>query len=287
MNKILRIGGVPEHFNLPWKQALADDAFSPTGVDVQYVDCPAGTGQMTSALRSNELDAALVLTEGAVADIVANDSNRLVKVYVDSPLIWGIHVSTNGDITDIDAIKGKRIAISRYGSGSHLIAIVDAAARGWPSDDLSFVVVNDLPGARAALAAGDAEVFLWERFTTQALVDSGEFRRIGQREVPWPAFCVSVRREYLASAGAELRGILDIVAGYAAKLKAGKDSARLIADTYDIPFEDASRWLQSVQWNNDYRRPDTALQRVAAALEAQAVIPPALFNPDNIWASIA
>lgn len=283
MTERLRVGGVPEHFNLPWRLAINDNAFARTGATVVYSDYPAGTGELTRALRDGELDVALVLTEGAVADILHHDKNRLVKVYVTSPLVWGIHVAAPSDITSIAAIRGKRVAISRYGSGSHLIAIVDAAERHWPTDDMDFVVVDNLDGARKALASGKADVFLWERHMTQPLVETGEFRRVGQREVPWPAFAVSVRRQILGSHAQEIRAVLDIVARYAAKLKRRKTAPLLIADTYGIRLADADKWLNSVRWGVGYRRPTGALIRVARALETQRVIAVDRFDPDTVW----
>lgn len=287
LKKTLRIGGVPEHFNLPWKLALADDAFVKVGVNVEYSDYPGGTGDMTRALRENALDAALVLTEGALADVVTNNTNRLVKVYVDSPLTWGIHVASSSDIKTVDQTESKRIAISRYGSGSHLIAILDVATRGWRTGDLSFVVVNNLDGARRALATGDADVFLWERHTTQPLVDSGEFRRVAEREVPWPAFVVSVRRDVLDSSRNELKTVLKVVARCAANLKRRKNAAALIADTYGIQIGDVKRWLCSVRWSGSFRRPASALQRAAKALEAQGVIREDRFRLDELWETLS
>ena len=283
LTKLMRVGGVPEHFNLPWRLAIDDDAFAETGVEVVYSDYPAGTGELTRALRDNKLDVALVLTEGAVADILQHDKNRLVKIYVTSPLTWGIHVAADSDIRTIADIRDRRVAISRFGSGSHLIAIVDAATRGWPTDDMTFVVVDNLDGARKALANGSAEVFLWERHMTQPHVDSGEFRRVGQREVPWPAFAVSVRRPILASHSRQIHAVLDVVARYANNLKRRTTAASLIADTYGIRLSDSRKWLNEVRWGTGYRRPTAALARVAKALEAQKVIAPGDYDPDNIW----
>jgi ABC-type nitrate/sulfonate/bicarbonate transport system substrate-binding protein len=283
LTRLLRVGGVPEHFNLPWRLAIADNAFSETGATVEYSDYPAGTGELTRALRDNELDVALVLTEGAVADIMQHDKNRLVKIYVNSPLIWGINVAATSSIKNVAAMRGRRIAISRYGSGSHLIAIVDAAERGWPTEDMKFVVVDNLAGARKALASGKAEVFLWERHMTQPLVDSGEFRRVGQREVPWPAFAVSVRRQILASRAQQIRAVLDVAARYAGNLKRRKNGPSLIADTYGIRLADAEKWLASVRWGSGYRRPTAALARIAKALETQAVITAGQYDPDKVW----
>lgn len=283
MAQLFRIAGVPEHFNLPWRQAIADDAFARVPLDVQFVEEPGGTGAMNAALRAREIEAALVLTEGAVLDILSGGNNRLVSVYVDSPLVWGIHVAASSNIHSTDDIGGKRIAISRYGSGSHLIAVVDALQRGLAIDNSQFVVVGDLDGARRSLAAGESDVFLWERHMTQPLVDSGEFRRIGERAVPWPAFVVSVRNDVLETCGDDVRKVLDIVAGYAQRLKTGADSAHRVSETYGIELRDAERWLSMVEWGRSNERPDDALQSVVQALVAQGAIPSSDVDLDDLW----
>lgn len=282
-SKAIRVGGVPEHFNLPWRLALADDAFKELGVHVQYADVPGGTGELTGALRDGDLDVALVLTEGAVADILKNDCHRLVKVFVESSLTWGIHVAAASEISRIAGIRDKRVAISRYGSGSHLIAIVDAAERGWSTDDMQFVVVHNLDGAREALAHSKADVFLWERHMTQPLVDNGEFRRIGERKVPWPAFVVSVRTDVIAAHGKVVKNMLDVVSRYAANLKRRKSAAALIAQSFGLKLADAERWLADVRWGQGYRRPAAALRRVQRALASQGVIDGAHVDLDRIW----
>ena len=283
MNTRLRVGGVPEHFNLPWKLALADSAFAATGIDVEFVDYPGGTGAMNAALRDEELDAAVILTEGAVLDVLGGSNNRLVSTYVDSSLVWGIHVAASGDIHDVAGIEGKRFAISRYGSGSHLIAAVDADERSFQPTDMRFVVVNSIDGARAALAEGSADVFLWEKHMTQPLVDNGEFRRIGERIVPWPAFVVSVRQEYLADHRQDVRKVLDIISGYAARLKTGTGSPELISKTYGIQLTDAQNWLTDVQWSHDHHCPATAIRRVVTALHSQGILETPDTDLESIW----
>jgi sulfonate transport system substrate-binding protein len=287
MAQLFRIAGVPEHFNLPWWQAIADNAFAQVALDVRFIEEPGGTGAMTNALRAGDVEAAVVLTEGAVLDILSGGRNRLVSVYVDSPLVWGIHVAASSNIQSTDDIAGKRIAISRYGSGSHLIAVVDALQRGFDIDDRQFVVVGDLDGARRSLASGESDVFLWERHMTQPLVDAGEFRRIGEREVPWPAFVISVREDLLASHAGEIGGALDIVAGYAQRLKVGDDSARLVSDAYGLDLHDAERWLSMVDWSRSNERPDDALHAVIEALAAQGAVGSTDVDLDDLWYRIA
>jgi len=272
MTQQLRIGGVPEHFNLPWQQAIEDGAFEAEGVHVEFTEFPGGTGAMTAALAANEIDAALLLTEGAVTDILRGSDNRLVSLYVDSPLIWGIHVPAASDIHDVEAIEGRRYAISRLGSGSHLIAIVDAADRGFSIPDSEFEIVGTIDGARKAFEDGTAEVFLWEKHMTQPLVDAGEFRRVGECVVPWPAFVVSARRDYLVDHASAIDTALEIVRPYTERLKSGEDSVQLISETYGIEPDDVRSWLAHVQWSRSSDCPEDALKRVVDALKSQGIV---------------
>ena len=101
-----------------------------------------------------------------------------MSVYTESPLIWGIHVPASSRLRSVEELAGARYAISRRGSGSHLMAFVHARERGWPLDRLELVVVRDLKGAIDAFAQDGADVFFWEKFMTKPLVDDGRFRRV-------------------------------------------------------------------------------------------------------------
>ena len=90
---IFRVAGVPEHFNAPWHIAKDNGAFEKAGFDVRWSTVSTGTGAMCKALAAKEIDMALVLTEGACADIMKGGDHKIVGVYVQSPLCWGVHVS--------------------------------------------------------------------------------------------------------------------------------------------------------------------------------------------------
>jgi len=51
--KTIRIGGVPEHFNLPWHRTIANKDFETKGIDLQWADYPGGTGAMMQDLRED------------------------------------------------------------------------------------------------------------------------------------------------------------------------------------------------------------------------------------------
>lgn len=267
MEKIsLRIGGVPEHFNLPWHLAFGEKKFEAAGIDLHWQDFGGGTGAMAKELRENRLDMALLLTEGAVADITKGGNYRIAGLYVQSPLIWGIHVHQKAPYLGVAELQGKTFAISRYGSGSHLMAFVNAQQQGWKAEDLIFSVVDDLEGARAALAKGQADAFMWEKFTTKPMVDNEEWRRVGECPTPWPCFVVVVRNEALKEKRAAVEKVLEIVRKSCQELKEHPQSVSLVAQRYQLKPEDAAIWFRDVRWAKDNSLEAAMLRQVMETL---------------------
>lgn len=278
----IRIAGVPEHFNLPWRQATEKGLFNAAGVQVDYQEFPGGTGAMTKALRKKELDVAVVLTEGIVADIVKGNPAKIVKAYVNSPLIWGIHTAAASGLHEVEDMRGKTYAISRFGSGSHLMAIVDAVQRGWDPVEMGFDLVGNLNGARESLNAGKSQIFFWERFMTQPYVDTGEFRRIGELLTPWPCFMIAVRDEILETRKDEVKTILDIINLEAGNLQRSPDTAEVISDRYHLKLPDVQTWLSKTDWNTDFSIPNETITTVLSSLHRANVIESDYFPPKNL-----
>ena len=208
--KTVKIAGVPEHFNLPWHLSIENKEFETQNINLQWTDVPEGTGKMCQMLRDGETDIAVILTEGIVKDIVAGNSSKIVQVYVDSPLIWGIHVAAKSNYKTLADIENTKVAISRLGSGSQLMAYVNANNQGWDTDKLQFEIINTIDGAVEALTNGTANYFMWERFMTKPLVDKGIFRRIADCPTPWPCFVIAVRDEILENEPETIQKILNI-----------------------------------------------------------------------------
>ena len=245
----IRIGGVPEHFNLPWHVGIESGEFRSVDVDAEFIVYGGGTGAMMQAVANDDVDLAIVLTEGCIASICKGTPAKIVKTFVQSPLIWGIHVPADSDLKTIDDIRSRRYAISRFGSGSHLMAIVDAAERGWETD-LDFEVVKNIDGARAALTGGEADVFFWERYTTSPYVQSGEFRRLDDRLTPWPAFVVCVSAKALADKSESIKRLLNQVNEICQQLSTDEAATQAtIADRYQLAPEKVAQWWETTQWN--------------------------------------
>jgi ABC-type nitrate/sulfonate/bicarbonate transport system substrate-binding protein len=189
----------------------------------------------------------LLLTEGAVAG-AAGGGLKIVSLFTESPLIWGIHVPASSRLHTVADIRGKRYAISRRGSGSHLMSFVHARSQGWPPADVELVVVRNLQGAIDAFESGGADVFFWEKFMTKPVVDAGRFRRVGEFVAPWPAFVVCASLGALVTKGAAIAALLRQVSAAAARLAASADGAALIASRYGLDVRDVRDWLGTTRW---------------------------------------
>ncbi|MDG1715489.1 substrate-binding domain-containing protein [Lacinutrix sp.] len=271
--KTINIGGVPEHFNLAWYLGLKNAEYKNSGINLRWKDYFGGTGAMCKGLRDGDIDMAVILTEGIIKDIIAGNKSKIVQVFVESPLIWGIHVSHDSNYKTIKDIKGTKAAISRYGSGSHLMAYINAQNNGWDlKEDLDFEVIKNLDGAVKGLTEGKADYFMWEKFTTKPLVDNSTFRRIGNCPSPWPCFVIAVREDFLKTNKEDVKTILNIVNATTSEFKDIPSIDRMIANRYEQEIEDVQEWLSLTEWSQENISKDT-VAKVQDELFALDIIP--------------
>ncbi len=247
--KTIKIAGVPEHFNLPWHLCIENGEFEAVGIDLQWTDVPEGTGKMCQMLRDGETDIAVILSEGIVKDINAENPSKIVQVYVESPLIWGIHVAANSNFKTLSDLENKKVAISRLGSGSQLMAYVNANNQGWNTENLQFEIVNTIDGAVESLTKGESDYFMWEHFMTKPLVDKGIFRRIDDCPTPWPCFVIAVREEILKKYPNAIEQILEIINITTQEFKEIPSIDRTLATKYHQKIEDIQEWLRLTEWS--------------------------------------
>ncbi len=247
--KTIKIAGVPEHFNLPWHLCIEGGEFKAEGIDLQWTDVPEGTGKLCQMLRNGETDMAVILTEGIIKDILEGNESKIVQVFVQSPLIWGIHVSADSPYQKIEDLEAKKVAISRYGSGSHLMAFVNARNNGWSTSQLEFEVINTLDGAVESLTKGESDYFMWERFMTKPIVDQGIFRRIADCPTPWVSFVIAVRNEALEQHPQTIGSILRIINQTTSEFKQIPSIDRMLSNRYNQKIEDIREWLSLTQWS--------------------------------------
>ncbi|EGR49270.1 uncharacterized protein TRIREDRAFT_47134 [Trichoderma reesei QM6a] len=253
----LRIGFVPEHFSTPLH--FAQKHF---GLDATLVPFPSGTGHMITALRADEIDIGIGLTEAWIAGLgkegVEGDGGyRLVGTYVETPLCWAISTGAKRpEITSVDSLRGGKIGVSRIGSGSYVMGYVLADHNGWltpgtePYSDT--VVLNTFENLRNAVNSGAADFFMWEHFTSKRFYDSGEIRRVGEIYTPWSSWKIVASTKLAAPGGsvdARVKDLFEKLDKGVAHFNANPEEAvQYISANLDYSAEDAREWLKTVRF---------------------------------------
>ncbi|KAF2743170.1 hypothetical protein M011DRAFT_480951 [Sporormia fimetaria CBS 119925] len=264
----LRIGFVPEHFSTPL--IFAKHNFS---LDCTLLPFPSGTGHMVTSLQSGELDLAIGLTEGWVSGICTAQSTHrspnfhLIGTYVQSPLRWAISTGASRSITSSD-LQGKKVGVSRIGSGSYVMSYVLAHQNGWLDPNSSHPpfpveVLQTFSRLREAVNEETADFFLWEYFTSKRYYDSGEIKHIGDIYSPWPSWMIVAADAMLWPHGRhhgarvlteEVEGALEkINRGIQYFRENGEEAVRYISTKLDYTEEDARAWLPTVEFAEDVR----------------------------------
>jgi ABC-type nitrate/sulfonate/bicarbonate transport system substrate-binding protein len=241
---------------------------------------------MMESLAKGESDIAVVLTQGAIAKVLDGNPSRIVKTFVESPLLWGIHVAADSDILSIDQVRGRKYAISRKGSGSHLMSIVDASERGWPSDSPQFEIVGGLEGGREALANSTAAVFFWEKFTTAPYVDSGEFRIVGERKTIWPAFVICVSEQLIRDEPDQLKQLFEVLNQQCKELSNDLEAVNLISERYKLNVTETEIWFSMTHWSEDFEMPERALTVAIEYINRLGIAQKPTATAGDVWHSL-
>ena len=253
----LKIGGVPEHFNLPWRLAIEEGHFKYIDLNLTWEDQHMGTGEMVKKLANGELDIAVLLTEGIIKAILQDKLKaKILQVFITTPLHWGIHVPFHSKIMTVDDLKGQTFAISRYGSGSHLMSYVKADQEGWNTEDLKFNVIGDVEGGLTSLEKNESQAFLWEKYTTFPYTEKARCRYIDEVVTPWPCFVIAVREDLAIEHADLLAKMCEIIGQMAATLKTSDDVVEIIGWRYNLRAGQVANWLIETDWNylgKDYK----------------------------------
>lgn len=271
MNEI-QIGGVTEHFNLPWNLAVEQGAFTHGGVPVNWKFFPGGTGVMTEALHTGVLDMAILLTEGYVAAACKGLKAKVVKEYIASPLGWGIFTGGGSGINSIYNRTAKKYAISRKGSGSHLMALIHAEQRGEAINEQNFIEVKSLEGAIESLVKHESNIFYWEKYTTKPFVTSGQVRMIGEFSAPWSGFLIVATEQALNTKRDAIKRVLDVINRESLHFTQRPDAVSLLTERFAMSPEDALIWLRATVWNCDFSLRKSSLENAAAELQKAGIL---------------
>jgi ABC-type nitrate/sulfonate/bicarbonate transport system substrate-binding protein len=282
--KTVRISGVPEHFNLPWHMAIEEGAFESRGINLLWTDIPEGTGKMCQQLQEGQTELAVVLTEGIVKSIVGGNPASIVQQFIGSPLLWGVHVGARSAYKSAADLQNRIAAVSRMGSGSHLMAFLHARKMGWNPENLQFEIVHDQQGAITALSEGKADYFMWEHYTTKPLVDNGVFRRLADFPTPWPCFVIAATNTFLKQKPGILKHVLEVINLYSSDFREIPGIDTTLAHRYQQEVADIREWLEKTRWSqvNISTEIIDNVQRILYQLKLlNKILPPSeiIYNP--------
>jgi len=279
----IKLGGVPEHFNLPIHLAIENGDFEQRGVALDWTTFHGGTGQMTKALRSGEVDACILLTEGIIKDIIHGNSAKIISGYINTPLIWGIHTGAQNTLTEVKDIYSHQYGISRFGSGSHLMAIVDATVNDKVISEDQFTIIKNIDGALDSLQKLETDVFYWEKYTTKPYVDSGQLRRVGEFITPWPCFVIAATDKILAEQPEAIIRMLRTIHDSCDRFMQSDDAISQVANRYNQQLKDVERWYHSTEWAIHGWVSDKMLKSVVHNLQVANIIDSNYPTSDLVW----
>lgn len=207
---------------------------------------------MITSYQSGSIDMAIGLTEGWIngLSIPANTSlYRLVGTYVSSPLTWAISAGINAPIQSSDELKGRKIGVSRIGSGSYVMGYVFADQRGWLTDSavpFEFVKLDTFKGLRDGVNDGTVSAFMWEKFTTKKYFDAQEVKQIGSIATPWPSWVITSSSKVSDD---QQQGVLRAInEGIKYFWDNHDESMQLIHQELGYSLVDAEAWSKTVEY---------------------------------------
>ncbi|KAF2803107.1 uncharacterized protein BDZ99DRAFT_491833 [Mytilinidion resinicola] len=286
MPEQLRIGFVPEHFSTPLHFASTHHA-----LPASLLPFPSGTGHMVQALQAGEIDIGVGLTEGWVAALGKAQSAqqdagfKVVGTYVETPLCWAISTGAEREINGVEGLRGKKMGVSRVGSGSYVMGFVLADQQGWLGSgnrgEAPFEVVplNTFAQLRAGVNDGAADFFMWEHFTSKRYYDNGEIRRIGEIYTPWSSWKIVAADKLLSPSSpskvtSELAAVLESINKGVRHFESNQEEAvEYIYTNLDYSEEDAREWLKTVRFAQDVRGVDkSVLEKTVEVLGKAGVL---------------
>lgn len=255
---VFKVGYVPEHFSTPIAFAESLGFFKQFGLEIELIPYPSGSGHLIQSLEDNSLDIAIGLTEAFVRGLAQGKENyKLIGTYVKSPLRWSISTGYNRDeLTSQDQLQGKRISISRIGSGSHVMSFVLALQQGFKKPFYSeFPIVSTFKNLRDSVNLKEgvepSDAFMWEHFTTKRYYDNKEVKKIGEIYTPWPSWVINARTELVNEKKEDLKKFIQAIElGLNHFEQNQEDAIKYIYTNLDYSEEDAREWIKTVHFNS-------------------------------------
>ncbi|KAF1822714.1 uncharacterized protein K489DRAFT_380089 [Dissoconium aciculare CBS 342.82] len=165
-------------------------------------------------------------------------------------------------MSGIPDLRGKKVGVSRIGSGSYVMSFVLADQQGWLEDKSgggqqepfsAMIPIGDFAALRRSVREDrSSDFFMWEHFTTKHFWDNGELKRIGEIYTPWPSWMIAARE---AEAGGSDGRVADLTSklnqGVKHYLENKEEAIEYITSAMHYSREDALEWMKTVEFVAD------------------------------------
>lgn len=168
------------------------------GLDVELIFIGAGS-KMTAAILAGDIKIAQV---GGVAPVSARLRGADLKIVAVAFNRLALSLIAQKDIRSVADLKGKRIAVTRFGSNTDLGARYVLKTHGLqPDKDVAVLQFGDVPSAFAALQAGAAQGCMLSYPTTASAKKAGfkELVDISDSALEYASSNIVVTDRYLQS----------------------------------------------------------------------------------------
>jgi NitT/TauT family transport system substrate-binding protein len=156
--------------------AVQKGFFKDSGIDAQLTDVNSGT-LASSALSSGSVDIACI--DSTIAGPLLDGGMKLNVLSGINIMSW--HLLSTPDATPADttypasmqALKGKKVAVTAIGSGSYFALLALLAGAGMSKSDVTIVPTGSLPAFDTAIKTGQVQAGLADHGTFVRLTISG------------------------------------------------------------------------------------------------------------------
>jgi NitT/TauT family transport system substrate-binding protein len=273
--------------NSPLRLAQDRGIFAANGLDVELVHAPGNGGPsavlsgQAQMLSSGCTEAVSAIAGGADFVVVLTTINRMQYVLVGGP-----------SITNVDTLRGKRLAVSRIGTSSHLALRFIVKYLGLdPDQDVSYVQVGNTPERVSALQSGSVDGSILSADEATLLADQPGMHVIVDMTTENQPYCgnaLVMLRQYTrdnADVGRRLtRALVEALARFRTNKEEGADAiGKFLSD--DDPAKAAQLWETWLRLFPEKPYPDPrgvqfVLDELAQTDErAKAITPEQIIDP--------
>jgi NitT/TauT family transport system substrate-binding protein len=191
-------GGFGTAINAILPAAYHKKIFQKYGLEAEYIALESGTLGMQTLL-ANEVQ--LLFTTGALA-VTANLQGGDTAIIAGGINFFPFKLITRAEIKTAADLRGKKMAVSRFGSASDYAAQLAIEKLGGDPKQVTLLQLGGNPSRLSALSSGAVQATVFsEPFATVAVKQFGMrfLLDLADSGVPFPQNCFIVKRSFLAA----------------------------------------------------------------------------------------